>query len=76
MGGWWWALVSPDGVAPNWMVGVYAFVDLPLHQSPEVFFWHRLTQMVPGKGPQNGCGVDFRTSLVPIFVTPFLLIVE
>jgi len=31
MGGWWWALVSPDGVAPNWMVGVSAFVDLPLH---------------------------------------------
>jgi len=25
-GGWWrWALVSPDGVVPRWMVGVSAF---------------------------------------------------
>jgi len=31
MGGWWrWALVSPDGVAPSWMVGVSASVNLPL----------------------------------------------
>jgi len=32
MGGWWrWSLVSPDGVAPNRMVGVSASVNLPLH---------------------------------------------
>jgi len=32
MGGWWrWALVSPDGVAPSWMVIVSASVNLPLH---------------------------------------------
>ena len=32
MGGWWrWALVSPDGVAPSWMVSVSASVNLPLH---------------------------------------------
>ena len=32
-GGWWrWALISPDGVAPSWMVGVSASVNLPLHQ--------------------------------------------
>jgi len=33
MGGrWWrWALVSPDGVAPSFMVGVSASVNLPLH---------------------------------------------
>jgi len=30
-GGWSWALISPDGVAPRWMVGVSASVSLPLH---------------------------------------------
>jgi len=31
-GGWWrWALVSLDGVAPSWIVGVSASVTLPLH---------------------------------------------
>ena len=31
MGGWWrWALLSPDGVAPSWMVGMSASVSLPL----------------------------------------------
>jgi len=30
--GWWrWALISPDGVAPNRMVGVSASVNFPLH---------------------------------------------
>ena len=30
LGGWWrWALVSPDGVAPSWMVNVSACVNLP-----------------------------------------------
>ena len=33
MGGCWrWTLVSPDGVAPSWMVGVSASVNLPLHK--------------------------------------------
>jgi len=37
-GGWWrWALVSPDGVAPNWMVGVSASVNLPLHHEVQKF---------------------------------------
>ena len=32
MGGCWrWVLVGLDGVAPNRMVGVFAFVNLPLH---------------------------------------------
>jgi len=32
MEGWWrWALVSLDGVAPSWIVGVSASVNLPLH---------------------------------------------
>jgi len=38
MGGWWrWALVSPDGVAPSWVVGVSASVTLPLHQKVQKF---------------------------------------
>ena len=38
MGGWWrWALVSPDGVAPSWMVGVSASINLPLHHKIQKF---------------------------------------
>jgi len=38
MGVWWhWALVSPDGVAPSWMVGVSASVNLPLHHKVQKF---------------------------------------
>jgi len=49
MGGCWrWELVSLDGVAPTWMVGVSASVNLPLHH--KVLFWHWLTQVVPEKG--------------------------
>jgi len=45
-------LVSPDGVAPSWMVSVSASVDLPLHHKVQKFlFWHRLTRVVPEKGP-------------------------
>jgi len=36
--GWWrWALVSPDGVAPSWMVGLSASVNLPLHHKVQKF---------------------------------------
>ena len=36
--GWWrWELVSPDGVAPSWMVSVYASVNLPLHHKVQKF---------------------------------------
>jgi len=38
MGGWWrWALVSPDGVAPSWMVGVSASINLSLHHKVQKF---------------------------------------
>ena len=38
MGGWWrWALLSPDGVAPSRMDGVYASVYLPLHHKVQEF---------------------------------------
>jgi len=38
MGEWWrWALVNPDGVAPSWMVGVSASVNLPLHHKVQKF---------------------------------------
>ena len=47
-GGWWmWALVSPDGVAPSWMVSVSVSVNLPLHNKVQ----HRLTRLVPEEGP-------------------------
>jgi len=37
-GEWWrWALVSPDGVAPSWIVSVSAFVNLPLHHKVQKF---------------------------------------
>jgi len=37
-GGWWrWSLVSPDGVATSWMVGVSASVNLPLHHKVQKF---------------------------------------
>jgi len=37
-GGWWRrALVSPDGVAPSWMVGVSASGNLPLHHKVQKF---------------------------------------
>ena len=42
-GGWWrWALVSPDGVAPSWMVGVSASVNLPLY--------HKVQKLSSGTG--------------------------
>jgi len=31
------ALVSPDGVAPSWMVGVSACVNLPFHHKVQKF---------------------------------------
>jgi len=38
MGGWCrWALVSPDGVAPSWMVCVSASVNLPVHHKVQKF---------------------------------------
>ena len=53
MEGWWRrALVSLDVVAPSQMVGVSASVNLPLHHKVQKFlFWHRLTRVVPEKGP-------------------------
>ena len=38
VGGWRrWALLSPDGVAPSWMVGVSASVNLPLRHKVQKF---------------------------------------
>jgi len=51
MGGWWrWALVSSDGVAPIWMVGVSASVNLHLHYKVQKFFLLALSHLGgPGK---------------------------
>jgi len=35
--GWWWALVSPDRVAPSRMVSVSASVNLPLQHKVQKF---------------------------------------
>jgi len=45
-------LISPDVVAPNRIVSVFLLLSSLAPQSPEeAFFWHQLTQVVPGKGP-------------------------
>ena len=45
-------LISPDGVAPSWIVGVSASVIFPCTiKSRTLFFWRRLTWVVP----KNGC---------------------
>jgi len=50
------SLFSPDGVAPNQMVGVHASVIFPCTikvQKKIFFFWNRLIRVVP-KGPKTG----------------------
>jgi len=63
--GWWrWALVSPAGVAPSWMVGVSASVNLPLHHKVQKFSSGTGS---PGWSRKKGhetvvvCGVDLYT---------------
>jgi len=50
-GGWWWALVSPDGVVPSRMIGVSASVNLPLHHKVQKFSSGTGS---PGWSPENG----------------------
>jgi len=49
VGGWWWALVSPDGVAPSQIVCVSASVNLHLHHKSRSFL---LAPAHPG-GPRK-----------------------
>ena len=61
-GGWWkWALVSPDGVAPIWMVGVSASVNLPLH--------HKVQKFSFGTGSPRWCWKKGRKMVVVVVVT-------
>jgi len=59
-GGWWrWALVSPDKVAPNQMVGVSASFILPLHRKVQKFCSGTSSPGRPGKRDVKwlcGCG--------------------
>ena len=48
-----WALVSPDGVAPSRMVGVFASVNLPLHHKVQKFSSGTNS---PGRSWKNSCG--------------------
>ena len=47
--GWRWAQVSLDGVAPSWMVGVSASVNLPLHHKVQKFSSGNGLPGCPGK---------------------------
>jgi len=60
MGGWRrWALVSPDGVAPNRMVGVSASVNLALH--------HKVQKFSSGTGsPRRSWKKDRKTVVVVV----------
>jgi len=57
MGGWWrWALISRDGVAPSWMVGVSVSVNLPLYCKSRSYLLAPAHLDGPGKRAVNGCG--------------------
>jgi len=63
MRGWWrWALVSPDGVAPSQMVGVSAFVNLPLHHKVQK------TKFSSGTGSPGWCRKKGRKMVVVVKV--------
>ena len=51
------SLITPDGVVPIWMVGVFASVisRCTIKVQNKIFLWHWLTQIVPDKWPWNGC---------------------
>jgi len=66
MGGWWkWALVSPDGVAPSWMVGVSASVNRPLHHKVQKF-----SSGVSSPGWSRKCG---RKTVVVVVVVVVII---
>jgi len=61
-GGWWrWALLSPDGVAPSWMVGVSASVNLPLH--------HEVHKFSSGTGSPGWSWKNGRKTVVVVVVS-------
>jgi len=65
MAGWWrWALVSPDGVAPSWMVAVSASVNLPLH--------HKVQKFSSGTGSPGWSGKKGRKMVVMWWNEPYL----
>ena len=68
---WWWALVSPDGVAPSQMVSVSASVNLPLHHKIQKFssgigspWWSRKK----GRKTVVVCGVVWYKVLTKIYI--------
>ena len=56
-------MVSPDGVAPSWMVGVSAFINLPLHHKVHRSFLAPAHLGGPGKRAVKRlwCGGGFKT---------------
>jgi len=53
-----WALLSPDGVAPSWMVGVSASVNLLLH--------HKVQNFCSGTSSPGWSGKDRKTVVVVV----------
>jgi len=53
-GRWRRALISQDGVAPSWTVCLPLLI-FPCTIKSRSSLWHRLTRVVPEKGPYNGC---------------------
>jgi len=60
-GGWWrWALLTPDGVAPSWIVGVSAPVNLSLH--------HKVQKLSSGTGLPRWSRKKDRNTLVVVWL--------
>jgi len=66
MGEWWrWALVSPDGVAPSWMVSMSASVNLPLH--------HKVQKFSSGAGSPGWSRKEGRKTVVVVVVVKVVI---
>jgi len=64
-----WGLVSPDGVAPSWMVGVSASVNLPLH--------HKVQKFCSGTGWPGWSQKNCRKTVVVVWwFTLYRLLIE
>jgi len=75
MGGWWrWVLVSPDGVAPSWMVGMSASVNLPLHHKVQKFSSGTGSPGWSWKKGRNTVVVWCGSRWVCLFSCPFILL--
>jgi len=68
-----WALISPDGVAPSWMVGVSASVNLPLHHNKVLKFSSGTGS--PGWSWEKGGKMVLCVTNVQVYLLTYLLII-